>query len=162
MNRLGLFDLFDVDGSGAVDLNELSAGLSVLCGGGREEKVEAAFAMFDFDGNGFIDLDEMTTYLSSVFKVLYATEPGTEEKMGVSSEELAAVTAEQAFEEADADGDGRISLEEFKAWYAQPGGSAGFMKPQGGGGHGGHRRSGPSDYKHSFLHNNHKWNRALR
>jgi hypothetical protein len=34
--------------------------------------------------------------------------------------------------------------------------------PGGGGGHGGHRRSGPSDYKHSFLHNNHKWNRALR
>ena len=34
----------------------------------------------------------------------------------------------------------------------------------GGGGGGGHhrRRTGPSDYKHSFLHNNHKWNRLLR
>lgn len=33
-----------------------------------------------------------------------------------------------------------------------------------GGGGGGHhrRRTGPSDYKHSFLHNNHKWNRGLR
>ena len=112
-----------------VHMQELNAGLSVLCGGGREEKVEAAFAMFDFDGNGFIDLDEMTTYLASVFKVLYATEPGTEEKMGVSSEELAIVTAEQAFEEADTDGDGRISLEEFKAWYAQPDSTATFARP---------------------------------
>ena len=87
--------------------------------------------MFDFDGNGYIDLDEMTTYLASVCMVLYATEPGTEEKMGVSSEELAEVTAMQAFEEADVDHDGRISLEEFKAWYVQPGGAAGFVK-QGG------------------------------
>jgi hypothetical protein len=33
-----------------------------------------------------------------------------------------------------------------------------------GGGAGGHhrRRSGPSDWKHSFLHNNHKWNKLLR
>ena len=51
--------------------------------------------------------------------------------MGVSSEELARVTAEQAFVEADLDQDGRISLEEFKLWYAQPGGAAGFVK-QGG------------------------------
>ena len=103
----------------------------MLCGGDREQKVEAAFAMFDYDGNGYIDLDEMTTYLGSVFKVLYATEPGTEEQMGVSSEELARVTAEQAFVEADLNQDGRISLEEFKLWYAQPGGAAGFVK-QGG------------------------------
>ena len=36
----------------------------------------------------------------------------------------------------------------------------------GGHGEGHHRRAGrsvfPSDYKHSFLHNNHKWNRELR
>jgi hypothetical protein len=32
----------------------------------------------------------------------------------------------------------------------------------GGGEHGGHRRSGPSRFKSSFLHNDHKWNRALR
>ena len=33
-----------------------------------------------------------------------------------------------------------------------------------GGGDGGHhrRRTGPSDYKHSFLHNRHKWNRVTR
>ena len=50
---------------------------------------------------GFIDLEEMTTYLYSVFKVLYAMEPGTEDEMGVNAEELARVTAEQAFIEAD-------------------------------------------------------------
>ena len=40
-------------------------------------------------------------------------------------------TAEQAFEEADVNHDSRISLDEFKAWYTQPGGAAGFVK-QGG------------------------------
>eukprot|EP00936_MAST-01D_sp_MAST-1D-sp1_P000427 g427.t1 len=114
----GLFDLFDTDGDDHVDMHELSAGLTVLCGGERDQKVEAAFAMFDLDGNGFIDLDEMTRYLGSVFKVLYATTPGTEAKMGVSSDELARITAEEAFSEADTNNDNLISLDEFKAWYA--------------------------------------------
>ena len=113
-----LFATFDTDGNGSVDFSELASGLSVLCGGSRDEKVEAAFALYDFNGDGFISLDEMTRYLTSVFKVLYETQPGTREQMGVEPEELAAVTAEQAFEEADANGDGQLSFDEFKAWYA--------------------------------------------
>merc|ERR1711865_235318 len=63
----------------------------------------------------------MTTYLNSVFKVLYRTQPGTEEKMGVSAEELAQVTAEQAFEDADLDHDGKLSFDEFNRWYTASG-----------------------------------------
>lgn len=35
-----LFDLFDTDDDGVVDMPELAAGLSVLCGGKRDDKVE--------------------------------------------------------------------------------------------------------------------------
>ena len=84
-----LFETFDADGNGVVDFSELASGLSVLCGGSREDKVEAAFALYDLDGDGTISLDEMTTYLTSVFKVMYETQPGTAERMGVSAEELA-------------------------------------------------------------------------
>ena len=38
-----LFDLFDTNGDGKVDFAELASGLSVLCGGDRDDKVEAAF-----------------------------------------------------------------------------------------------------------------------
>ena len=109
-----LFDVFDEDGNGAVDFSELASGLSVLCGGSRDEKAEAAFALYDYNGDGFISLEEMTRYLTSVFKVMYETQPGTQERMGVSAEQLAGVTAEQAFVDADLNHDGRLSFEEFQ------------------------------------------------
>lgn len=110
-----LFDAFD-DGSGGVDFSDLSPGLSVLCGGRQDDKAAAAFAMYDYNGDGVISLEEMTRYLTSVFTVVFVTQPGTAQRVGVSAEELAAVTAEQAFGEADSDENGVISFEEFSAW----------------------------------------------
>ena len=82
-----------------VDYTELTSGLSVLCGGDRDDKVSAAFALFDVNGDGFITKDEMVTYLVSVFKLLYATQPDLETRIGVGPEELGQATALQAFEE---------------------------------------------------------------
>ncbi|EEY68199.1 uncharacterized protein PITG_04603 [Phytophthora infestans T30-4] len=117
----GLFDLFDRDNSGAVDFGELASGLSVLCGGTKDQKVKAAFSLFDFNGDGFISLEEMTRYLTSVFRVLFQVSPDTQ-SLGVTPEELGQVTAQQAFAEADQDHDGQLTLEEFQQWYQQPGG----------------------------------------
>ncbi|CAK4180558.1 unnamed protein product [Aphanomyces euteiches] len=114
-----LFDIFDVDGNGTVDFAELTAGLSVLCGGRREDKVRAAFALYDYNHDGVISLDEMTRYLTAVFKVLYSTNPGLEAQMQVTPAELAQVTAEQAFLECDINQDGKLTLDEFHAWYTQ-------------------------------------------
>ena len=112
-----MFDAFDTDHDGTVDSQELSSGLSVLCGGSRDEKVRAAFALYDVNGDGFIDLEEMVAYLASVFKVLFEASPETQEAMQVEPDYLARVTALQAFEEADLDHDGQLSYDEFKAWY---------------------------------------------
>jgi Ca2+-binding EF-hand superfamily protein len=127
LNRL--FVIFDEDHSGSVDFCELSSGLSVLCGGSREEKVRAAFSLYDLNQDGFISLDEMVRYLASVFKVLYETSPGTDEKLGVQPEELAAITAEQCFLEADLNEDGKLSFDEFVSWYSK---SSGFEAPAAG------------------------------
>ena len=54
-----LFETFDADGNGVIDLAELSSGLSVLCGGSRDDKVRAAFSLYDSNGDGFISLAEM-------------------------------------------------------------------------------------------------------
>ena len=69
-----MFDLFDTDGNGVVDFSELASGLSVLCGGSRDDKAKAAFSLFDYNGDGYISLEEMTRYLASVFKVMYETQ----------------------------------------------------------------------------------------
>jgi len=71
-------------------------------------------------------LDEMTRYLTAVFKVMYAAEPGTEAKMGCDAETLAMVTSEEAFSEADLNHDGKLSFVEFKQWYSTDGTAAGI------------------------------------
>ena len=118
-----LFDLFDNDGNGAVDFSELVCGLTVLSGGSGDDKTRAAFSQFDHNGEGVITLEEMQRYLCSVFKVMYETQPGKRDEMGISAEELAAVTAEQAFEDADLNHEGRLSLEEFQKWATSGDGS---------------------------------------
>ena len=40
----GLYGAFDADGIRVVDSSELTRGLSVLCGGSRDEKAAAAFS----------------------------------------------------------------------------------------------------------------------
>ena len=67
----------------------------------------------------------MQTYLASVFKMLYATQPHVHEQMGVSASELAAATAAQCFADADANGDGQLSFQEFKNWCLSTGVSNG-------------------------------------
>ena len=52
--------------------------------------------------------------MASVFRVTYETSTGTREKIGVSPDELAQVTAQQCFEDADLNLDGKLSFEEFK------------------------------------------------
>ena len=41
-----LFEIFDGNNDGTVDFAELMAGLSVVCGGSRDQKVETAFSLF--------------------------------------------------------------------------------------------------------------------
>ena len=81
----GLFDAFDSNGDGVVDFTDLATGLSVLCGGSREEKAVALRAQFDFyndNGDGVISLKEMTRCLTPAVKVLYELHWGLQDAMG--------------------------------------------------------------------------------
>jgi Ca2+-binding EF-hand superfamily protein len=114
-----LFDIFDSDNNGVVDFSDMASGLSVLCSGSRDAKAKAVFSLYDFNGDGFISIDEMTRYLTCVFKVVYETEPGTEERIGVAAEDLAKVTAEEAFDDAwvvPQEAFGLLSFNEFQRW----------------------------------------------
>ena len=59
----------------------------------------------------------MTRYLTAVFKVMVHAE-----SLECSPKEYAERTALQAFEEADLDHDGNLSLDEFQWWYSQESG----------------------------------------
>merc|ERR1719272_1103475 len=99
-----VFDLFDRDDNGVVDMMELICGASLLCTGTEEDKIHAVFNVFDENGDGVISMAVMNS-------------------MGVtveSPEDLASVTALECFKTADLNHDGRLSVTEFKNWFFAP------------------------------------------
>jgi Ca2+-binding EF-hand superfamily protein len=126
-----VFDLFDRDDNGVVDMMELICGASLLCTGTEEDKIHAVFNVFDENGDGVISMDEMFKFLTSVFKVVLTPNVmKVMDSMGVaveSPEDLASVTALECFKTADLNHDGRLSVVEFKNWFFAPRNDPSFL-----------------------------------
>uniref|UniRef100_A0A8C6RPT3 Centrin 4 n=1 Tax=Nannospalax galili TaxID=1026970 RepID=A0A8C6RPT3_NANGA len=84
----GAFDVFDVDGSGTIDVKELKSEKD------EKEEILKAFKLFDDDATGSISLNN----IKSVAKEL--------------GENLTEDELQEMFDEADRDGDGEINEEE--------------------------------------------------
>jgi hypothetical protein len=52
-------------------------------------------------------------------QVIFETSPETQVSAGVTPEEMAVAMTIQSFEDADLNGDGKLSLDEFERWFAQ-------------------------------------------
>jgi len=105
-----------------VDVATLSAGLSVLCAGTPEGKVQALFQLFDADGSGNVSYLELYRALGAVFAVVFAVNPTLHAAAGaVSPGQLAAATTLQCFDDCDADGDGFLDFHEFRTWFLSSG-----------------------------------------
>jgi len=123
-----LFQLLDTNQDGSVDLQEFVCGLSLLCKGSVEEKLEFSFKAYDIDGNGFISKDELAQMFKrawiSGFRALCSTHGNEElsmEDLNEFSEEMATLFADNAFDTLDTNGDGQLSFEEFKEFaLAEP------------------------------------------
>merc|ERR1712014_189833 len=126
-----VFDLFDRDDNQVVDMMELICGISLLCQGSEDEKIQAVFNVFDENGDGFISMDEMFKFLTSVFKVVLTPNVmGVMRSMGVqvdSAEDLASVTSLECFKGADLNHDGKLSLQEFTTWFFAPKNDPSFL-----------------------------------
>ena len=96
-----LFSQFDKDKSGKVDLKEFMIGLSSFTSANKDERMQFAFAILDTDNSGSINMDEL-------MKMLMANH-------FASSQEDVRRKALTIMQQADKDGNGVITLDEFKA-----------------------------------------------
>ena len=126
------FDLFDTDGSGTIDAKEFKVAMRALGFEPRKEEVKKMISDIDKDGSGTIDFSEflelMTTKMSerdSREEILKAFRLFDYDQTGkISFRNLKRVAKElgenmtdeelqEMIDEADRDGDGEISEEEF-------------------------------------------------
>ncbi|KAI5293440.1 Calcineurin subunit B [Ascosphaera acerosa] len=93
--------IFDDDGGGDVDFQEFVAGLSAFSSkGAQEEKLRFAFKVYDMDRDGYISNGE----LFLVLKMMVGN--------NLKDMQLQQIV-DKTIMEADMDGDGKISFEEF-------------------------------------------------
>jgi Ca2+-binding EF-hand superfamily protein len=111
-----LYENIDKEGSGEIDKNDALNSVIVLCGGTPDQKSEATFMLYDLNGDGLISFDELLQHQVTVFRILHRVNPTAIDKLGETPETLARATVESIFNEADADGDGVLTLPEFQAW----------------------------------------------
>ncbi|KAF8271718.1 calcium/calmodulin-dependent protein phosphatase [Lactarius quietus] len=98
--------IFDEDGGGTVDFQEFVGGLSAFSSrGGREEKLRFAFKVYDMDRDGFISNGE----LFLVLKMMVGN--------NLKDTQLQEIV-DKTIMEADKDGDGKLSFDEFSMMVA--------------------------------------------
>merc|ERR1712086_1093541 len=63
------FDLFDTDGSGSIDVNELKVAMKALGMDAKSEEIRKLINDIDTDGDGTIDFDEFLAMMTHVSRV---------------------------------------------------------------------------------------------
>merc|ERR1712109_21338 len=115
-----VFAHFDADKSGSIDLAEFKAVLAKL-GNSDSAKAEEHFKKADADGSGEIDAKEFAALAEAAcekaFKAIDADNSGNVSPAEISAA-VKGVDASAFLAVADKDGDGEISLSEFKAALA--------------------------------------------
>ncbi len=98
-----LFDIFDKDGSGAIDYSEFMETIESLVSGEEQEKIQFAFDLHDLDDSGFIDRYELKVLIKQSF---------IENNLDFDEFQLE-LLVEEFFKKADKDHSDTIDFEEF-------------------------------------------------
>merc|ERR1711881_118997 len=126
------FDLFDTDGSGAIDAKELKVAMRALGFEPKKEEVKKMISDIDKDGDGTIDFDEFMMMMTAKMgekdsreEIIKAFRLFDDDETGrISFKNLKRVAKElgetmtdeelqEMVDEADRDGDGELNEEEF-------------------------------------------------
>jgi len=112
----------DKDGNGTLNAVEISIS-------------DEAFQRADADGDGELDADELKNSVETIGKELAVRglppSLGQEDDDGEDEDSTQTATLQQIFQDADTDGDGTLSVEEFQVAAEQIAEAMGTQKPQG-------------------------------
>lgn len=105
-----IFDVFDSDGSGSIDVLEITAGFTSLFLGDRDERLRVAFRQMDSNGDGTITKKELLNFFRTFFKAEMRCIgiPLDDELWNSMVPDIV-----EMFNGADRDGSGSVSMEEF-------------------------------------------------
>merc|ERR1712137_841387 len=117
-----LFEILDENDDDQVNFREFLSGMSLLCKGTAEERLELCFRAYDVDDSGLVSYHELVAMIKRAWIVGYKAivvqsrkkPPLTVEEVDEISDEQAHQLADMAFEGLDRDQDGSLSFEEFK------------------------------------------------
>ncbi|KAL6060335.1 Calcium-binding protein NCS-1 [Balamuthia mandrillaris] len=112
-----IFDFFDENGDGVVDFKEFVVGMSLLFKGDPEDKIRFYFEIYDLDGDGYLTEEEVSKIVKSNLKavgVLLGSGSNLPMEEALAEKRLVAKYTARLFEDADKNGDQRISFAEFK------------------------------------------------
>ena len=109
-----LFAAFDYDGNGFLDFREVFIGFTLLLSDSPEERLRCGFMMMDADGSGELTLSEVTAFLETIAPPEDTNQ--VEAEPDDWREERVRSMASAVMKEADLDGKGFITLEEFSLW----------------------------------------------
>ncbi|KAG0609219.1 hypothetical protein M758_8G167300 [Ceratodon purpureus] len=113
-----IFELFDYNHDGWIDLREVICGFSLLRTSRADETLQFCFKMYDNDDSGFISKDELVQVLGALPDDYLPAD-------------LSQVKMDELFEHIDADSDGRISYQEFREALSLQDAILTHFKPEG-------------------------------
>merc|ERR1711966_637336 len=118
------FELFDTDGSGSIDANELKTAMRALGFAPKKDEITKMLNDLDCDGNGTVEYEEFEGLMAGkmgsknpkeeLLKTFAVISDGGDK---ISCANLCAIAKElgESLDEADTDGDGEINETEFLA-----------------------------------------------